>query len=760
MVGRISDFMVIASVAMLFGILVNPISLYAQSSEATEIRIQGSQRIEADTIRSYIPIADGDRITDKAMDSALKNLFATGLFADVTVSREGGIVVVNVVENPVINRVLFEGNKRIQNEALQDEVKLRSRVVYTRSRVKNDVQRLIDVYQRNGRYAATVEPKIIQLPQNRIDLIFEITEGPVTEIKRVSFLGNKQFRDSDLRSVIQTKESAWYRFMSSDDTYDPDRLAFDRELLRRFYLSKGYADFRIVSSIAELAPNRKGFFITFTIEEGNRYRFGKLGVSAKLRGLSVSRLQEHIKVKSGDWYNADVVQNVILKLTNAVGTLGYAFVDIRPKVSRDKKNSLIGITFQILEGPRVFVERIDITGNSRTVDPVIRREITLVEGDAFNSSKLRRTREKIRDLGFFEKIDVKTKRGSKPDQTILDVKVREQSTGSVSFGLGFSSASGAMGDFSIRERNLLGKGHDLLLKTTVSADSSEIDLRFTEPYFLDRNLSAGIDLFQTTHDLQDESSFQKESLGTGLRFGFKYSEKLQQKLSYRISRDEVTDVKASASLAIKEQAGAAVKSAISQGLSYDSRDDRFQPTEGTIGRFTTDIAGFGGSVKFIRANIKATKYLPITKEVVGSLRGSLGYIVGLGEDVRIVDRFFLGGSNLRGFKAGGAGPRDQSTEDSVGGKLRYTGSAQLTFPLGLPNELGIKGRMFTDIGSLIDAESTLATIKDEKSMRASVGFGLSWRSPFGPIVFDFSKVLLKKDFDKTETIRLDLGARF
>ena len=760
MVGRISDFIVIASVAMLFGMLVNPISLYAQSSEATEIRIQGSQRIEADTIRSYIPIADGDRITDKAMDSALKNLFATGLFADVTVSREGGVVVVNVVENPVINRVFFEGNKRIENGALQDEVKLKSRVVYTRSRVKNDVQRLIDIYQRNGRYAATVEPKIIQLPQNRIDLIFEITEGPVTEIKRVSFIGNKHFQDSDLRSVIQTKESAWYRFLSSDDTYDPDRLAFDRELLRRFYLSKGYADFRIVSSMAELSPNRKGFFITFTIEEGNRYQFGKLGVSAKLRGLSVSKLQEHIKVKSGDWYNADVVQNVILKLTHAVGTLGYAFVDIRPKVSRDKKKSLIGITFQILEGPRVFVERIDITGNSRTIDPVIRREITLVEGDAFNSSKLRQTRKKIRDLGFFEKIDVKTKRGSKPDQTILDVKVREQSTGSVSFGLGFSSASGAMGDFSIRERNLLGKGHDLLLKTTVSAESSQIDLRFTEPYFLDRNLSAGIDLFQTTHDLQDESSFEKESLGAGLRFGFKYSEKLQQRLSYRVSRDEVTDVKASASLAIKEQAGAAVKSAISQSLSYDSRDDRFRPTEGTIGRFTTDIAGFGGSVKFIRTDIRATKYLPVTEEVVGSLRGSLGYIVGLGEDVRIVDRFFLGGSNLRGFKAGGAGPRDQSTEDSVGGKLRYTGSAQLTFPLGLPNELGIKGRMFTDIGSLIDAESTLASIKDEKSMRASVGFGLSWRSPFGPIVFDFSKALLKKDFDKTETIRLDLGARF
>lgn len=760
MVCRIGDFILIASISILIGMFLSPPTLYAQSSGATEIRIEGSQRIETDTIRSYIPITDGDRITDQAMDSALKKLFATGLFADVTVRREGSIVVVTVIENPVINRIVFEGNKRIENEALQDEVKLKSRVVYTRTRVQNDVQRLIDVYRRNGRYAANVEPKIIKLPQNRVDLIFEITEGPVTEIRGVSFVGNKRFKDKELRSIIKTKESAWYRFLSSDDSYDPDRLAFDRELLRRFYLGKGYADFRVISSVAELAPNRKGFFITFTIEEGNRYRFGNLNVSARLRGLSPSKLQEYIEVKSGDWYNAEAVQNVILKLTNVVGTLGYAFVKIRPNVKRDTKRKLIGITFQILEGPRVFVERIDITGNARTIDPVIRREILLVEGDAFNSSKMRQARKKIRNLGFFEKVEVKNKRGSKLDQTVIDVKVREQSTGNVSLGFGFSSASGAMGEFSIRERNLLGKGQDLLLKTSLSADSTQLDLRFTEPYFLDRNLSAGIDLFRTTQDLQDESSFEKESLGAGLRLGFKYSEKVRQKLRYRVSRDEVTGVKASASLAIKEQAGAAVKSAISQSLTYDSRDDRFQPTEGIIGRFATDIAGFGGSVKFIRTSINATKYLPLTQDVIGSLRGSLGYIVGLGEDVRIVDRFFLGGSNLRGFKAGGAGPRDQSTDDSVGGKFRYTSSAQLTFPLGLPNELGVKGRMFTDIGSLVDAESTLATIKDEKSLRASVGFGLSWSSPFGPIVFDFSQALLKKDFDKTETIRLDLGARF
>ncbi len=732
----------------------------AQSSGATEIRVEGAQRIEPDTIRSYVPISAGQRITTRALDEALKKLFATGLFADVIVRREGSAVVIRVVENPIINRIAFEGNKRISNEILRDEVKLRPRIVYTRTRIQTDVQRLIDVYRRNGRFAASVEPKVIQLPQNRVNLVFEIKEGPVTEIRRISFVGNRRYSDSDLRSVVRTKETAWYRFLSSDDTYDPDRLTFDRELLRRFYLSKGYADFRVVSAIAELAPNRGGFFITFTIEEGERYRFGEIKVSAKLRDLSAEKLRSQIQVKNGDWYNADTVENVISNLTDVVGTLGYAFVDIRPKVKRTKEKRTIDVTFNVREGPRVFVERIDITGNLRTIDPVIRREMTLVEGDAFNASKMRRARKRIRNLGFFEKVEVKNVAGSKPDKTVLQVKVRERSTGEITFGAGFSSAVGILGDVGIRERNLLGKGQDLLLKTTIAAESSQIDLQFTEPYFLDRKLAAGIDLFRTTTDLRDESSFERESLGAGLRLGFEYSEKLRQRLRYRISQEEVTNVQSDASLAIREQEGSAVKSELSQTLTYDSRDDRFQPTEGFVARFTSDVAGLGGSVRFLRNNVKATQYFPITEQFIASVGASAGYILGLGKDVRIVDRFFLGGPTLRGFAIAGAGPRDEATDDAVGGKLIYTGTAQLTFPIGLPNEFGIKGRMFSDIGSLSNSESTLATITDDKSLRASVGLGISWKSPFGPLVIDFSKALLKKDFDKTEVVRFDFGARF
>ena len=750
----------LAAITIIVGVSSENTRLYAQSVGTIDIRVEGAQRIEPDTVRSYVPIRAGQKITTQALDEALKKLFATGLFADVIVRREGSAIVVRVVENPIINRIAFEGNKRVSDDILEDEVKLRPRIVYTRSRVQNDVQRLIDVYRRNGRFAVTVEPKVIQLPQNRVDLIFEITEGPVTEIRRIGFVGNVKYSDSDLRSVVRTKETAWYRFLTADDIYDPDRLTFDRELLRRFYLSNGYADFRVVSAIAELAPNREGFFITFTIEEGERYRFGKIDVAAKLRDLSSDQLKGLIEVKNGDWYNADVVKNVVLNLTDAVSTLGYAFVDIRPRVKRKKKERVIDITFRVREGPRVFVERIDITGNVRTIDSVIRREMVLVEGDAFNASKTRRARKKIRNLGFFEKVDVKNVVGSRPDKTVLQVKVRERSTGEISFGAGFSTTNGFLGNVGIRERNLLGKGQDLLLKTTIAAESSEIDLQFTEPYFLDRKLSGGFDLFRTTKDLQDESSFQRKSFGAGLRLGFEYSDIFRQRLRYRITREEVTDVASIASLAIQEQEGAAVKSEISQILTYDGRDDLFLPTKGVVARFNTALAGLGGVVKYIRTNVKATKYFPITEKFIGSIGGSAGYIIGLGKEIRIVDRFFLGGPSLRGFSVAGAGPRDETTGDSVGGKFFYRGSAQVTFPIGLPSEFGIKGRMFSDIGSLSNSESTLATITDEKSLRASVGFGLSWRSPFGPILIDFSKALLKEDFDKTEVFRFDFGVKF
>ncbi|MFB3117577.1 MAG: outer membrane protein assembly factor BamA, partial [Myxococcota bacterium] len=423
-----------------------------------QIRVEGAQRIEAETVRSYMPFRRGDAIDAAALDKALKSLFATGLFADVTLRQEGRAVVVRVVENPIINRLAFEGNARISDEILRDEVQLRERVVYTRSRVQSDVQRIIDLYRRSGRFAARVEPKVIQLGQNRVDLVFEVEEGKLTEIRKVAFIGNKRFSDSELSGIVQTQESAWYRFFLATDTYDPDRLTFDRELLRRHYLANGYADFRVVSAVAELTPNREGFFITFTVEEGERYKFGKIDVATALRDLNPDQLRQHLEVAAGDWYDADAVEKSVGNLADAAGSFGYAFVDVRPRVRRDRDTRSIDITFNIREGPRVFVERINITGNVRTEGEVLRREFQLIEGDAFNTAKLRRSRKRIRNLGFFEKVDINNVPGSAPDKTVINIAVREKSTGEISFGAGFSSTSGVLGDISVRERNLVGKG--------------------------------------------------------------------------------------------------------------------------------------------------------------------------------------------------------------------------------------------------------------------------------------------------------------
>ena len=749
---------------VLFALILAVRPVFAQltgdGEVATEIRVEGAQRIEPDTIRSYMAIKVGDKITPRVLDESLKKLFATGLFADVIVRQEGTAVVVRVVENPIINRIAFEGNKRVTDKILNQEIKLRPRLVYTRARVQSDVQRIIDIYRRTGRFAATVEPKAIQLPQNRVDIVFEIKEGPLTGINKISFVGNERYSDSQLRDVIQTKESAWYRFLSSDDTYDPDRLTFDREKLRRFYLSHGYADFRVVSAVAELAPDRSGFFITFTIEEGPRYKFGKVDVSTALRNLKREQLLPLISIKQGDWYDADAVERVIKSLTDAVGNRGYAFVEVRPRVQRNREKRTIDVTFNIQEGPRVYVERIDITGNVRTVDSVIRREFDLVEGDAFNSSKLDRARRRIRNLGFFSKVDINNVPGSAPDKTVINVNVQEKSTGELSFGAGFSTTSGPLGDVSIRERNLLGRGQDLLLRTQIGTLITDSQLSFTEPYFLGRRLSAGFDVFRTTRDLTQESSYERKSLGTGLRLGYEMSEHLGQRWQYRVSRDSISNVQPGASIAVIDEAGSAVTSSIGQTLYYDTRDNRQDPSEGFYTQWSTDFAGLGGSIHYVRNRVSGTQYFPLPGQLVASIGAGGGYIVGLGERIRIIDAFFLGGNSLRGFKSFGVGPRDVASRDAVGGKWFYDGSAQLSFPLGLPDEFGLRGRVFSDFGSVGSTDAVGPSIVDIPSLRASAGVGIAWRSPFGPVSLDLARPILKKNFDRTELVHFNFGTRF
>ena len=725
-----------------------------------EIVVEGTQRIEPDTVRSYMLVQEGDPYDPKRVDRSLKTLFATGLFADVTLRHEGGRLLVTVVENPVINRIAFEGNKHRKEENLSAEVSLKARVIYTRTKVQSDVNRILTLYRRSGRFAATVEPKVIQLPQNRIDLIFEIGEGDLTQVERIRFVGNKEFDDSRLREIIRTKETRWYRFFTSDDTYDPDRLTLDRELLRRFYLKNGFADNRVISAVAELTPDRKDFFITFTVDEGARYRIGTIGVEARLRDLEPSELRQGLEMEEGEWYNADDIENASDDLADAVGDKGYAFVDVRPRIVRDRPNRTINVTFEIGEGPRVFVERVDITGNVRTLDKVVRREFRLVEGDAFSSTKLRRSNQRIQSLGFFEKVAIEQIPGSAPDKTVVNVDVQEKSTGALSFGVGFSSSNGALLDFGIRERNLLGRGQDLNLNVTAAQRKSEVDLSFTEPYFLDREVSAGFDVFSIKSDLQDTSSHDLTSLGTSLRAGYPVTENIRQGWKYTIKQTDVTNVSSSASQFIQSQEGTEVLSEVSHTLTYDVRNNRLSPTEGHFARVTTDLTGLGGSTRYIRNRLDGGKYYTLGDELVLALTSSAGYILGIGKDVNLSDRFFVGGNDIRGFADAGIGPRDSSTKDSLGGEWMYAASAELAFPIGLPNELGIAAKVFSDMGSSGKLSPSGSNVQDSGALRASIGTGISWISPFGAIGIDVGFPILKESFDEVENIRFNFGTKF
>ncbi len=643
---------------------------------------------------------------------------------------------------------------------MRPEVTLRPRVVFTRTKVQNDVKRLLDVYRVNGRFGATIEPKVIQLPQNRADLVFEIDEGPLTKVRTIRFVGNREFDDGDLRSVIRTKEAIWYRFFAEDDTYDPDRLTFDRELLRRFYLSEGYADFRVDSAVAELTPDRKAFFITFSVDEGKRYKFGDITLISGIKGLDSAALSPALTMKKGDWYNNSLVDETIENLTDAVGNKGFAFVEVRPKVSRNKDTQEIAIAFEVREGPRVFVERIDIVGNVRTIDKVIRREFKLVEGDAFNASKLRRSRQRIQDLNFFERVKVDREQGSSPDKAIIKVEVQEKSTGSLNFGVGYSTDAGPLLDVSVSERNLLGRGQRVSVATTIAAERSTVNLAFTEPYFLDRDIAAGVDVFHLRRDLQDTSSYNSRETGFGLRAGYPLSEFLRQSWKYRLNYSEIEDVSANAATLIKAQEGERYVSLVGHALTLDKRDSRVTPTKGFITRLSNEVAGLGGSVRFLRNELAAAQYYPLAKNWTLSLTGKAGHILGLGEDVEIPDRFFLGGDSLRGFASSGVGPRDRVSKDALGGEWMYSGSLQLVLPLGLPEELGISGRIFSDFGSLGTVNPSDSNVFDEASVRASVGAGVGWNSPFGPINVDFGFPIMKESLDETETLRINFGTRF
>jgi outer membrane protein insertion porin family len=753
-----------------------------QGGTIRAIEVQGTRRIEKETVLSYLLVKPGDKWDPEQIDNSLKALFATGLFADVKLDRQGDDLVVRIVENPIINRIAFEGNNKLTEKELNGEIQERPQVVYTRTRVQNDVKRILDLYRRHGHFGATVEPKIIQLSENRVDLVFEIHEGPFTGVKSITFVGNERFTDSQLRGIMETKESRWWRFLSTNDSYDPDRLTYDKELLRKFYLSQGYADFRVVSAVAELTPERTGFVITITVEEGRQYRFGKITVTSALKQVPGATLLPLLTIHTGQIYNAEAVEHSISVLTDAVGNRGYAFIDIKPHITRHRQERTLDVAFNVGEGPQVYVERIDIVGNVRTLDKVIRREFQLVEGDAFNSSKMTRSQQRLKNLGFFKKVEVTNKPGSAPDKTVVTVEVEEQATGELSLGLGFSTTDGPLVDVGVHERDFLGRGQDVNVNTVLSFRSQQVNFSFTEPYFLDRNVAAGFDLFviktsPTTSFFSGVTPpFEQFSYGGSLRAGYQLTDYLRQTWKYTVRSDDITDIQSDASLFIALQAGTHLTSEVGQVLLYDRRDDRIDPSSGYYLSLGNDFAGVAFGVDYIRNKFSWGYYYPLAPSWVLSFTGEAGDIFGWdGQKVLIQDRFFVGGDNLRGFATAGIGPRDSISSDSLGGNKYYVGSVALKVPLPLPKELGLSGSVFSDFGSLWgnDQEhltltpAQLATtgglvpqVEDNSALRASVGVGLAWRSPLGPIRVDLAVPVMRQPYDQTQFFRISFGTRF
>jgi outer membrane protein insertion porin family len=750
--------------------VASPPAEAAPPAVVRRITVQGAQRVEAATILTYITLHEGDTYSEPASDKALKSLFATGLFSDVKINFDGSLMSVQVVENPIINRVDFEGNSKVTTKDLEKESQLKPRMVFTRSKVQSDVQRIIELYRRNGKFAATVDPQIIQRPQNRVDLIYSINEGPTTGVSRIIFVGNKVYDDSTLRKKIATEESAWWRILASNDNYDPDRLLFDREQLRRFYTSNGYADFAVKSAVAELTPDHSSFYITFTVDEGKKYQFGKVEIESRIKELPSQALKPLVDIRAGDLYDETRVEKLKDVLVNAVGSKGYASADVGVRLRRDPDNHRVDLVLRIEQGPRVYIDKINVVGNNRTLDRVIRRELRFAEGDAFNRDLIDRSRTRIRSLGFFKDVTIKNSAGSRPDKTDIAVTVEEMSTGEVSLGAGYSSTASFVGEFSYTERNLFGRGQFMRTSISMSTISKQYQFSFTEPWFLDRPLAAGLDLYKWVTNY-NQANYQGDVTAAGLRLGFPTSEYGSVQLRYTFRINKITPYSGAPSSLLQEIAlyGATTDtSLIGFTFGYNTLDDYLKPTKGVLFSLSEDFAGLGGGLKFLKTEGVFSTYRKLPWEMVGELTLSTGFIQGYGgNSVPIEERFFRGGDNFRGFKLAGVGPRDTSVSGdygSLGGDFYAQGTVQARLPDMLPADYGIQLALFSDFGTLGHLDTPYrgvnyngGVVKDNLAFRAAAGISIKWKSPFGPVQIDLGVPIAKTSYDKTEIIHFSAG---
>ncbi len=805
---------------------------YAQALTVNSIIVQGNQRVETETIRSYFRPGPGGRLDAFQIDEGVKALYATGLFQDVRPTIQGGRLVITVIENPVINRIAFEGNKKVKDEQLRSEIQSKERGTLSRPVVQADVARLVEVYRRSGRFDIRIEPKIIALPNNRVDLVFEISEGRKTGVKSIQFVGNRYYSGYRLKDVIKTSETGLLSFLSTGDIYDPDRIEADRELLRRFYLKHGFIDVRVVSAVAEYDPARRGFVVVFTIEEGEQYRFGGVDIQTSIRGLNTRVLWPQVRTYPGDVYNAEAVEKTVEEMTIEAARQGFAFATVRPRASRDNQNRLVNLVYLVDEGTRVYIERINVRGNTRTRDYVIRREFDIGEGDAYNRALVARAERRLKNLNYFKTVKITPESGSAPDRIILNVDLEEQSTGEFSVSGGYSTADGFLAEVSISERNLFGRGLYGKASVQYGQYARGFGLTFVDPYFLGYRVAFGLDIFGKQQLPTNYISYSTTTVGFGTRLGFALREDVALQLRYGLYRQSVSlpdylndcllspnapinggpgvpstfpnldscFLNGEASLAVRRELanGPVLTSSVGYSLTYNGVDNNRAPTKGILAELRQDFAGVGGDVRFVRTAADVYGYHEVVGDLVGSLHLQGGHITGWGcknnsqslldlpaECLRMLDHFQMGPNLVRGFAPAGIGPRDLSrfgltgTGDALGGSMYWGASLEVQTPLYfLPKDSGVKVSAYADAGSLwnyVGPTSWAATgetlsgsicpvtpcpLDNSMHIRSSVGVGLIWDSPFGPLRFDYAVPLTSEPYDRTQRFRFGGGTKF
>src|SRR5713101_4308816 len=822
--GRLASISVAAGLlcAGLFGsiaVSIGTAGVSVAQSAQTRIDVEGNRRVEADTIRSYFRVGGSERLDSAKIDAALKALYGTGLFQDVRITPGNGRILVSVVENPVINRIAFEGNKTVKDEQLAAEVQSKARGTFSRAVVQNDVQRIIEIYQHNGRYDVRVEPKVIDLPNGRVDLVFEVNEGVKTGVESIVFVGNKAYSDYRLRDVIKTGVTNWLSFLKSNDVYDADRIEVDRDLLRRFYLRNGFADVRIVSAVGEYEPAKKGFIITFTIDEGVQYHFGAVNIQSAVPTVPPESLRYKLRVESGRVYNADAIEKSVEESTIEVARRGYPFAAVRPRGERNVANRTVDVTFVVEEGPRTYIERINIRGNTRTRDYVIRREFDIVEGDPYNRALVDRAERRIKNLGYFKMVKITNEPGSAPDRIVINCDVEEQSTGEFSFAGGYSTSDGVIGEISLGERNLMGTGDLAKISLQYGQRARGVDLSFVEPYLFGQRLAFGWDAFYKQTTSSTYLSYLSRTIGGDLKLGIPITENISTQVRYTAYQQEISlpfqlnncnninpnsangtfptpDKQGSivdpatsqffsldspqqncfqdgeASLAVRKElaAGPVIVSSLGYTLAYNTLDNNRNPTNGLLVEFKQDGAGAGGDVRFLKSTIDARLYNEIFPDVVGLVRAQGGYATGWGgEGLRMLDHFQGGPNLVRGFAPAGFGPRDLTQlafgfgqNDALGGSLYWATTIEFQTPMFFaPKDFGMKFAVFADAGQLTNyvgptswsVTNETLTVGDRNLVRSSVGVGLIWDSPFGPLRFDLAQALTKEGYDKTQIFR-------